>query len=854
MNSQGRSFSNLQAKVLAAVGSAFLILTLGQLSVARTIIMRGFSELEVEQARTNAERMARALERETANLSALTSDWSRWDDTYEYVRTKDPEYIESNLVKQTFDDLSMNLIAIFDRDRNLVFGQIYEFETDTLVDIPAAMLDNILQHPELLHKSIEVPRSADLFMLDRGPILAANHLILTSEGEGPARGYILMARFFEDSQLESLAEDTRLPVERVLYNADIWSDDIHQIVPTLERDSDGIAVQALNSKEIASYALIEDEGGEPIIILKARTNRDILARGQTSFRYYLWSSSLVGAGFCILTLWLLRSLVLLRVESLNRQVSQVSASKRDPDRISLAGRDELSQLARTVQDGFQQLHQRTTELSRAKQEAEVAKETADGANRAKSAFLANMSHELRTPLNAILGFAQILGFDRSLTSEQREKISIINHSGAHLLSLINDVLDMSKIESGQNELHASDFDLVALLDNVNDMMSVPAEVKGIELVFNCADDVPRYLCSDSRKLRQTLINLLGNAIKFTHEGKVELTVQPLKDAVLSASEQDIHVQFSVRDTGLGIAAEDLPHLFEAFVQTEAGRQSQQGSGLGLAISQKFVELMGGELSVVSQVDRGTTFTFDIWATEAKAAAAPSISGKRRPIGLEPGQSTYRIAIVDDRPTNRKLLLELLGPIGFELREAENGREAIAQWETWRPHLIWMDMRMPVMDGYEATRTIREHPEGNTTKIVALTASTLEEEKAIVLAAGCDDFVRKPFLHATITQKIAEHLGVQYRYDDKETTATLSPHSDLNDEALQAGLDTMSADWIEALRQAATQLKGSDIITLIEQIPPEHRDLQHTIKTQVDNFDFDRVLALTDPVARRAIEL
>lgn len=840
-------FSNLQAKVLAAVSSTVLILFLGQLGVARLIIMRGYANLEFEQAETNAERMERALKGDIENIGAVTKDWSIWDDTYEFVQTGDAEYVESNLTPDTYAALSLNLVAIFDNDQNLVYGRVFDLDTGELSDIPTALLQSIVNHPRLLHQSIEASEPPGLVQLNNDPMLVASQVILTSKSEGPAQGHILMAQFFGQSQLDALAETTRLSVEGFLHQARDLPSDVNEVIPKLLSSPNSIAVRPLDGQKIAAYALIPDWSGAPALILKASSDRTIIARGKTSFRYYFWSSLTIGVVFCTLILLLLRHLVLFRVETLNQQVSQVSASGREPLKVSLPGRDELAQLASTVDWSLQQLHQRTTELQAAKQMAEVAKDAADGANRAKSAFLANMSHELRTPLNAILGFAQILGRDRSLTPKQRENVSIINRSGEHLLGLINEVLDLSKIEAGQNKLNVSSFNLFSLLDTLNDMMSIQAEAKGIELLIELADDVPQYIQSDSRKLRQTLINLLGNAIKFTPDGFVKLSVKLLEHAqTLPGAPQTARVQFTVRDTGVGIAAAELSSLFEPFVQTESGRQSQQGSGLGLAIGRKFVELMGGRLSVTSELDRGTIFTFDIWVEIANEAELDATPSQCQVVSLESGQPVYRILVVDDRAINRKLLVDLLGPVGFEVKEAANGREAIAQWDIWNPHFIWMDMRMPVMDGYEATRYIKAQPEGQATKIVALTASTLEEEKAIVLEAGCDDFVRKPVMQSAIFNSLAKHLGVRYRHQEDSAVALTRDRS--SDEGIRASLGAMTPDWIEQMRHAAIQLKSMDIIALTAQLPDEHSHLRLEIETKVDNFDFDRVLALLDRVS------
>lgn len=475
---------------------------------------------------------------------------------------------------------------------------------------------------------------------------------------------------------------------------------------------------------------------------------------------------------------------------------------------------------------------RTVELQQAKSIAELA-------NRSKSEFLANMSHELRTPLNAILGFSQLMNREKSLTPQQQENLGIINRSGEHLLSLINDILDLAKIESGKMTLYPTDFDLYALLELIEEMLALKAEAKGLELNFPRNSNLPRYINTDDKKLRQVLINLLGNAIKFTNQGSITLRV---RDEEQTNSLYNLF--FEIEDTGPGIAPGDLDNLFEAFTQTETGKQSQEGTGLGLPISKKFVELMGGEITVSSKVSQGTTFSFKIQAQLSEAGLIKGQKSTRRVMALEPNQQEYRILVVDDRRENRQLLLKLLQPIGFEVKEAVNGQEAVDIWQEWQPQLIWMDMRMPVMNGYEATEKIKSHLKGQATVIIALTASTLEEEKAVVLSAGCDDFVRKPFREEIIFEKMAQYLGLSYEYEDLNSQGNLKQINLASLEKLTAeALAIMPDEWLEELAEAASSIDEPLITQLLCQIPEEHQSLAQAIQQQADNFDFDQIINL-----------
>ncbi len=545
-------------------------------------------------------------------------------------------------------------------------------------------------------------------------------------------------------------------------------------------------------------------------------------------------------------------------------------------------------------------------IGRARHQAEealrIAKEAAETANRAKSAFLANMSHELRTPLNAILGFSQLMERDTSLNSNQRESLATINRSGEHLLNLINDVLEMSKIEAGQIIFNPEDFDLHFLLQTLQEMFQVRTQAKQLFLKFEMSPNLHRYIQTDEGKLRQILINLLGNAVKFTQTGGVTLRVRMGKwgdgemeemtgqgdkgtrglENILNSSLLTPHspcpmpqsLIFEIEDTGRGIAQQEMDNLFQPFVQTSSGIQTKEGTGLGLTISRQFVRLLGGDIHITSTPGQGSIFSFDIQVNLVAALKATPKLSKGRVIQLAPNQPDYRILVVDDRKENCNLIVQLLGSVGFNTKIANNGQEAIAIWQNWQPHLIWMDMRMPVMNGYDATKEIRarerrdaEIKRGGDTKsdnvsasvpqcvpvssfrtvIIALTASAFEEQQASILAAGCDDLVRKPFREQVIFEKIAEYLDVDYIYaeesrenfTDKKLNNAQPASLDIN-----SAIKLMPAEWIAQLNQAAIEVDAERILQLIQQIEPTHSHLAENLANLVRNFCFDEIIDIS----------
>ncbi len=480
--------------------------------------------------------------------------------------------------------------------------------------------------------------------------------------------------------------------------------------------------------------------------------------------------------------------------------------------------------------GYATIARNIRESKRAAAELRAAKDAAEAANLAKSEFLANMSHELRTPLNVILGFTQLLARDRDLNAHQLEQIQTVSRAGEHLLRLINDVLEMSKIEAGRTVLVPQDFEPAHLLRELDNMFRMRAETRGIDLRFDCTDNIPAVVHADEAKLRQVLINLLDNAIKFTPEGEV----------VVEVAYADQRLAFAVRDTGLGIEADELRHLFDAFSQTRTGRSSHQGTGLGLSISRHFVQMLGGDIEVASTVGKGSTFRFDI-AVEIPEDPSTSPANPREIIGLHPECVPPKILIVEDREPNRLVLVHLLGPLGFELRGAINGVEAIEVFREFRPDLILMDIRMPVMDGYEATRRICELAGEHRPVIFALTANAFVEDRSRMIAAGCDDVISKPFQAADILDRIARALEVHYLYRDERTVEQMSHQRS----SLMPALRQLPDAWCEQLLQATIRADYTRLLQLLDDIRSDAPGVVETIEQLVKDFEYDAITELLD---------
>ena len=460
----------------------------------------------------------------------------------------------------------------------------------------------------------------------------------------------------------------------------------------------------------------------------------------------------------------------------------------------------------------------------------LARNAADAANRAKSVFLANMSHELRTPLNAILGFSNLMRKDALLRHEQREDLDIINRSGEHLLTLINDVLEMAKIEAGRVELEDSPIDLGVLLRDVSDMMHVRAQEKGLQLLIDQSSEFPRYIRGDAARLRQILINLIGNAVKFTEQGGITLRL----GVIANTTE---HLLIEVEDTGIGIKPEDQKKLFEPFVQLGESAM-QQGTGLGLTITRQYVQLMGGTISFESTPGKGSIFRVKVplEKIEAHDVALPECVAARDITGLVPDQPEYRILIVEDQMESQLLLTQLMKSVGFPVKVAENGARAVEIFQSWQPNLIWMDRRMPVMDGMEATRRIRNLPGGKSVKIVAVTASAFKEQREEMLNCGMDDFVRKPYRFSEIYESMTKQLGVKFTYADAAAT---EPASDVT--LTPEMLEVLPPDLRRELRDALESLEGERIGAAIQQVPPYDAKLHGVLRYLVENYNYPAII-------------
>ena len=521
-------------------------------------------------------------------------------------------------------------------------------------------------------------------------------------------------------------------------------------------------------------------------------------------------------------------------------VTEFVRQKTHPGAEPVGPRSRIEQMEAEIFHNSAQLEAANRQLHDSNLELQKTKADAEAANRAKSTFLSTMSHEIRTPMNAILGYAQLMLRDASLGADAKENLRIIGRSGEHLLALINDVLDMSKIEAGRTELKPETFNLPRLLEDLAAMFRLRAGGKA--LLFEMSTDGERasYLVGDQGKIRQVLINLLGNAVKFTESGRIRLHV------TLERRADQLWLLARVEDTGPGISAEDQEKLFEPFSQVRSGLDSLKGTGLGLAISRKHARLMGGDISLNSKPGEGSVFCLEIPVEYGDSGVSVRRNSLRRVTIIRQGQEAPKILVVDDHLENRDWLMKLLTSVGFSVRGAENGEAAIRRWEEWNPRLILMDIHMPVMDGREATRRIKADPRGKETAIVVLTASAMNEDVRAVTQIGADDFVAKPCHEDELLEKIRVLLGISYDYEELGQ-ADSQPATEL----IAERLGQLSPELVEELRNATSKGNKRLLDKLIVQVS-EAGDAEsaQALQRLADKYEYDALTKLLEEACPR----
>lgn len=868
---------SLRKKTIYIISFTFLCLILLLYIIFTNIIGRGFSHLENEYIQNNVNQVISVLKDDVIGLNTSISDWSNWDDTYEFIEDNNYKYIRSNLGDSTFTQLGINSIIFINSSGNIVFGKGYDLENKKPFDIPDDFKKIVLSD-NFFSRLIDSDHNVSgIIMTSQGPALIAAKPILHSDGSGASRGIVIMSKYLNYDEIKRISHTTGLSLDiKKIYNNSLPKD-FSYAYDSLKSGQE-IFIKALDENNISGYSLIKDINNNPILLLKVTTPRPIYNQAVSSIRFFTFSLFAIAMILCLIILIFLEKSVLSPLKSFSDIAKKISKTKDLSTRFPSNRQDELGYLMNisnamlealelfqcklqksehkyrhlfeSLVDGFvyckvvynekepvdyifmevnsafeeiigigkeniigkkakdigfkfensivswKELLSRTvingekikfelnspinnkcylvsaycpeenycialfkdiTELKEVENQLILARDSAESANAAKSIFLANMSHEIRTPMNAVIGMTELLAKSQ-LNDKQKEIVSLIDNAGRLLLNLINDILDYSKIDAGKMTLNCFEFDLNSVIKSVADIMAIKAYEKKLSLVTLVSPEIPTII-GDGDKLRQVLLNLVGNAIKFTNSGEVII-----KAFLNKITENHAVVNFEVSDTGIGIDLGKIEKLFKPFIQADSSTTRKfGGTGLGLSISKGIIDLMKGNIMLESTPDKGTTFKFNITFEYLNIAEKKHPSEELKNANMLKSlklkqineltvidnnyrkESLDKVLLVEDNPINQKLAFMQLKKLGINVDIASNGKEALDKISRQRYSLMLMDCQMPELDGFDTTKAIRklELTLGYHPIIIAMTANAMEGDRERCLSSGMDDYISKP---------------------------------------------------------------------------------------------------------------
>jgi signal transduction histidine kinase/CheY-like chemotaxis protein len=722
---------SLGRKTLLWLAVVLLGLAAAEFTITAWVLDRNFAELEVAMLRKDLARVRGALDQELASLEHKSADWAMWDDTWNFMVDRNEAFVRSNLGLKSIANFGVNVMLLFDGDGRLVVARCVDIETASERPLPEA-LRRLREHQPMLlrHDTPESKHAGVLCIGTEQAVLVCTRPIHTSAGDGPGRGTLLVAYLFDDHFRDRMRKLTELPVE-------------FSVTASAKQPD---TFDTTSTDRIVARGAVADFSHERALTISIAQPRQILARGRDA--QALIAAGLIGlcAAGLAAAAWLVHVLVIRRLRRLRATMVRITATGELPKRLEFDGADELGDLGRAFDAMTGRLRHTMLDLQRATQ--------------AKSAFLANVSHEVRTPLSAILGYADLMLDPAQTERERLESAETIRRNGQHLLTIINQILDVAKIEAGQMQVESIPCDVPTVLRDVVELMRGAAHKRGLSVEVRVLTPMPRTIHTDPTRLKQILLNLIGNAIKFTERGGVSVSVRYHVTHKLT---------IAVADTGIGIPADKLGELFQPFAQADQSHSRRfGGTGLGLALARDLARLLGGDITVASVAGQGSTFTLEVGTGEVAgpfvvtldddASAQPSDPGAA-PNGGKTELVGVQLLLAEDAPDSQRLIATILRGRGARVALASDGRhatrlirEALAAGNAF--DLVLMDMQMPELDGYGATAAIREL--GYAGPIIALTANAMAGDRDRCLAAGCNDYATKPLDARALLALVRRH--------------------------------------------------------------------------------------------------
>jgi len=746
------------AIILASVVALFAVILFG---IQQFLVYPEFVAIEKREAEGKLSICTEALNREIEQTEILAEGWAVQNETRSFLSEGLVGPDHAFLRGEAFSDSGLDLIALYNIGRGEICGAFREPGGGMNSDVESLPLHISQDHSFLVDHGSSTRTVAGLLSTEHGALIVASAKVAAKDGTSQSQGVLILGRFLNQAAVNLLATQTQVGFR-------LWGE--NDTLPRAYRAraekikrGESVLFDDADSGRLTILARFHDAAGKPSFVIGADADGGIMAKGKATSLLATISIIVAGVVFLVVILLVLEKTVLNRVEHLSTTVTEVERNDDLSMRTDIAGRDELGHLGGALNRMLDRLEKSREAVVRLAQESE-------NSNIAKSDFLARMSHEIRTPINGVIGMTE-LALDTTLTPEQREYLDAVELSAYSLLAILNDILDLSKIEAGKLDLESIDFDLRNCVDDVGELMAPRAQEKGLELAVLIHHDVPPRVKGDPNRLRQILINLVSNAVKFTHDGEVLIRL-----ALAEEHDGRLIVRFEVADTGIGIPEEHRDKLFQSFTQTDSSISRRfGGTGLGLAITKQLVELMGGSIRAESSEYEGTTFHFTIGLERGLLAEAAPEPMQRGDIeGL-------RVLCADENLTNRKVYGEQLKSWGCHFDESSNGPDALARLQAaaarGEPYqVVLLDFALPLMDGAELARRIKSDDHLEETHLVLVTSHPRRGDAVRMSSLGFDAYLTKPVRHTVLRQTLATVIGLESTGRRPEKPALITRHS------------------------------------------------------------------------------